>query len=502
MAVVDVEIFECERYRLMSGWSKDYLLPTDSNVYRMRNCKKTWKVISEVDAAMLSPGWTWERLATSQEGHVGPEGWQVSPLPQADAEGWTYGVSFSPTYEGSPSGGVQYFARWRRLIRCQAFAGEAALQQAICGGAGPVSTLCGHVDLDAVSNLGQRLLDALATGSLYHSDASPTQTRLKWALAERILGEKASSSIDAALREFIDAQRGVGARVQEALGATQDEALAQSRRDLFCTAFPAEEREALAALALRRFRPELSCADESGAQHECRFRPVVCSHRGCGLRVSNHALESHEQSCRHLPLPCEKCGEQIPKGEHRMHLIAACPLRDAKCTYSGIGCEVPLTQQAVASHLDDCSQSHMLLLLCALQEQQDVIGKLTTRISELEARSAAHDKQSTESIDGHHKRVLALEERSKSMPAILDDKFSAAEKRAAEEKKRSVAATSEEAKKAAEKVGSKLEKNIEAVQKEVAGVQGQLRQVLGGPRPLEDRVQALEAFVARAGGGQ
>jgi len=480
MAVIDVEVFECERYRVMGGWSKDYLMPTESSAYRMRNCKKSWKNLAEVDDALLGPGWTWERVA-------GGDGWQLSPLPSTDADGWSYGVGFSSSFEGAPKGGVHCFARWRRMIRSQAFAGDTALLQAVSG---PAANGCKQVDLDAVGELSQRLLDTLAAGSVYQGEAPLHKvTKLKWGLAESLFGNKCAANLDAALKSFIDAQRSRTTRVQEAFGGSAvDNAVAAARREQIDAEFIAEERESFATLAIRKYQPEISCSDTSGGEHNCRYRPVLCSYAGCGSQVSSHALQSHQEHCRFMPLPCEKCGEAIPRGEHRMHSSVACPLREAKCTFACIGCDVPLVQQALVKHLDDCQQSHVLMLLCALQ---DVIKTLTARVAQLESRSESFQTYTGQVVEGLGNRTQALEQESKALPATIDGKVAAVSKLAAEERKKSYTAAVEEARKNSEKMSRKVEEKVGTVQTEVAGIQSQLK-----------NMQALGAAAARTSSGR
>merc|ERR1712137_390522 len=85
------------------------------------------------------------------------------------------------------------------------------------------------------------------------------------------------------------------------------------------------------------------------------------------------------------PIACEKCGEMIPRRELHGHLAAACPMREATCNFRCIGCDVSLTQRDVQSHLEDCSQSHILLLLEKVMEQQTAIRSLTSKVNELES---------------------------------------------------------------------------------------------------------------------
>ena len=82
------------------------------------------------------------------------------------------------------------------------------------------------------------------------------------------------------------------------------------------------------------------------------------------------------------------------------------------------------------------------------------------------------------------------------MPGDLEKKLAALEKREREDRAKAVAGAGDEAKKRTDAVERKLDSGLKAVQAEVAGLQAQVRP-LAGPRPLEERVKALEASMAR-----
>jgi len=521
MAVVDVDIFECERYKPFVGWSKDYLWPTDANAYRIRGCRKvSWKTLSEVETALISPGWTWEKLLGANGTEVN---WQASPQPHSDSEGWLYSFDFNHNFEGTAKRGAQAFARWRRLARSQAFAGEGALALAVAAGrgtaaAGEVAALerssCPHVDLEAAGHLGQRLLEALAAGTLYHTENSmPTLVKLKRQLAEKLLQQDSSSSrssttgsqtADAALTEFVGAQRSVAARMAEAFKGADDTAI-RARMAEIEERFPAAEREAFAFAALRRFSPELTCPADNVGEHDCRFRPVVCGHVGCRERMSAYAVETHNEVCRFVPIACEACNEKIPKGEMRTHIMAACPCREAKCAFHSIGCDKPLTHQSVPAHLDECIQSHLLLVLGIVTEQQDVIRSLTSRVYELEKRATAHDAES-QAGSAIAQRVVVLE-RQTSKLSDLEAQLGGHQKRSADEVRKAQAAAAEDAKRKADAAGLEAKKKADAavasVQKEIQAVKAQVAdhgKHAASNRPLEERLRTLEAAVAPGAG--
>lgn len=484
MATMDVELFECERYRPMLGWSSDYLLPTDKNAYRVRACKKTWRSISEAESALLAPGWSWE-----ESRDVGGKvvGWEVdADGKRTDTEGWIYGANFSSNFEGSAKGAIQMFTRWRRLVRTQTFAGPEVLTRAVSTDVirDVDAFVCPNVDLEGALHIGRLLLEALAAASLYGEVSAPALVQLKLQLVQRFVAKKGGQreSLEAALAGFVSTQRGVATRVAEAFKGVDDSALVARIADTE-KGFSAIEQEAFAVLAIRHLRPELTCPS-TDPNHVCALQAVLCQHVGCKVRCSAQAVEAHDSSCLFKLLPCEKCGEHIPRAQLRVHSTVACPLREASCTFGAIGCQAPLNHRDVAEHLERCTQSHLMLLLQTVLEQQDVIRSLSARVYELESRTAASENADraaqtllTGQIVGLESKLVALEKQSgKDLKKVADS--------AADDAKKKADSAAQDARKHADKAVASTQKDLNSLRTEVGVVKASLSELKNMPAEL------------------
>ncbi|CAE8701727.1 unnamed protein product [Polarella glacialis] len=127
--------------------------------------------------------------------------------------------------------------------------------------------------------------------------------------------------------------------------------------------------------------------------HDCRFRPTRCPNVGCGERASVQSLSIHDECCKFKLLSCQKCSEIIRRSEMPAHAAAACPEREACCAFAAIGCPTALTQREVPTHLDECYNSHMLLMLQVVVQQQETIDRLGSRVGQLEGLLLASEEQ-------------------------------------------------------------------------------------------------------------
>lgn len=500
MATLDAEIFKCERYRPLVGWSADYLLPTDRNAFRIRGYKKSFRTIAEAEVAVLAPGWAWEEL---RDGDGRALGWEVDPTgQQVDAEGWCYSGNFTNNFEGSSKAGLQKFVRWKRLVRTQTFAGGVdALVEAARAASGrgaeaaPEAHACPYVDLEGAGRIGRILVEAVAMASLYVEWSEPALVQLKAQLLEKVAGKEsgARETFEAMVQGFIGAQRGLATRVSEAFKAVDDAPLIARIAEVE-PHFPPAEREAYAVLAIRRFRPDLACQAQAAAgevHQDCPLRPVLCPHAACKERLSAKALEAHDAICAHKRVPCAKCGEEVPRGELRVHAAAACPEREASCTFSAVGCQSPLIHRDLAGHLEECCQAHLMLLLRALMEQQDLVQALTRKVADLEATCATQSRTS----ELETQRANALEA-----------KLVALDKKAAQDLKKASDSASEDARKKADTAAAEAKKRLDAAadntKKEMTSVRAELASLKASVQELgalRGEVAALKASGAAAG---
>lgn len=428
MATMDVELFECERYRLLNGWS--------DKKYRIRSSNKFWRTLEEVDEALLAPGWAWEQVRDDSGVVMSwvPDLWCAD----VDTEGWSYASSFSSSFDGgSAKISLQKVVRWRRFVRTQTFSGLAALAEALayrygifcsdfagdggcgdsCGGspcgvgspfsnpssegevmfdareAMPPPPLCPNVDLEGASHIQRSLLDAIVQASLYGAWSAHELVQLKVELLESLVGtQDGAATLEEVLVSFVSAKRGMSARMSQAFSRTSQSEQAAARRLQEVEArFPKAEMEAFTVIAIRRFRPDLACGVRDAA-HEphvsCEFRPVVCENYGCQFRGCAKDLPKHDDVCPHKLVACIKCAEQVPRKELKMHALMACPEREAKCLFSCIGCEAPLVHRNVNDHLEECTQAHLMLLMRELLQQRDGASRTQERIEDLEAQCA------------------------------------------------------------------------------------------------------------------
>lgn len=419
MATLEFELFHCERYRMVAGWSSDYLMPTDRPAYRQRGYKSGWGTLKEVDAGLLAPGWSWE-IVKNEVGEA--IDWELDPAgQQVDKLGWSYAAGFSPTYEGVAKSSLHHMVRWRRLVRTQTFASNADLlvaEAAKAAGVEPEVPVCPYVDIDGAEHVGRLLVEAIAQASLYVDWSDHALAKLKRELLDRLVGSSKkgdkAKTLDAMIAEYSISTKGVGAFFK----SHKDEELVARIAEVE-PKFPAPEREAYAVLAIRRFRKDLACDAKAGEPHEeCPLRPVLCENPGCNERHSYKHLAKHDETCPKKLLACERCKEKIPRQEMHAHATFACPHRDSVCCFSSLGCAATVKHCDLEKHLETSTQGHMMLMARTIVEQQETIKALTARLSSVEAKLAEQkageearakaDKQTAAQIAALEKQLTGL----------------------------------------------------------------------------------------------
>merc|ERR1711957_911812 len=144
-------------------------------------------------------------------------------------------------------------------------------------------------------------------------------------------------------------------------------------------------------------------------------------------------------------------------------------LREATCIFKSIGCTAEVTHQSLAPHLEDCTQSHLMLMLNTVVEQQDVIKSLCGRVYDLESRAKALESWSVASARVEER--VTVTEQSMGKLAELDKKITHVEKRTIEDTKRVFAGASAEAKRCADAAAGDAKKRSESA---VASVRSEL----------------------------
>lgn len=400
---VEVELFEAQRYRPtgQSQWSSDYLMPTERKRYRVRHSNISWTVLTEAETELLPLGWTWDHQAWRP---------QQQPDQLADADGWIYGTAWNVNFDGAAEPGRTCMVRWRRIVRLQTFAGTAAFMHAV--GEARDTEGCPNVDLDTMTTFSRQLLEALAMASMRCEWSKPQLVKMKSALVEKLREQKPNQvrSIKFVLDEFIEAQGGIihqanrarpswlgGGGAVDTGSQWQQEEIAGRMEELEAN-FPLVEREVLAAFAMRRLCPELTCRAPDGqdSEHDCAFRQSLCPNRGCCERISQRNAKAHAKVCAFKCVPCERCGEEIMRKEMAAHVAAACPDRPISCCFAPIGCTTELSHRIFERHLEDCTQAHLMLLMRTVQDQQQQIKDLVQEVQvdkETYARARENDRK-------------------------------------------------------------------------------------------------------------
>jgi len=485
MATLDIELFWCERYRPLAGWSPEYLLPTDQHAFRARGKKGGWPALEAAETAMLAPGWAWEEVRGSK-GELLETQWEVEPAGQAaDADGWSYGVNFNSSYEGSSKQSIQMFCRWQRRERTQTFASlEKLIEFADRYMCAEVRTLfggCLNCDMTFAEPMGRLMLESLASASLYSEWSLAALVKLKQKMLQMLVGKVGSKvdSIEKLLAEFVDSQKGVTKRFAELFKGSPEDAL-RDRMIEVESHCPQLERDALAVIALKRFRPGDCCQAGSG-EHECLFKPVKCPNRGCSKCVAARSLDEHIQSCHYTPAICEKCGEEIPRGEMKAHRASACPLRESSCHFCAVGCSAELAHRDLPKHLEDCTQAHVLLLLQTVLKQQEVMDSLSNRVNQLEKL-----KSDTEAVQRNQvEMALKISTLEKDL-AALDKREAQDVAKAAEDAKKKAEAVKSEANKSAESGLSTLRTDLGKISKDLGVLKASAAETDRKMGPLHD----------------
>lgn len=316
------------------------------------------------------------------------------------------------------------------------------------------------MDLNSASLVGHSLLEALTTASLHHGDVWSyyALVHLKTQLAGRLVvgkpGKEKEETLEGCLSSFASLHKGMATRMAEAFKSFDSVAFAARLQEI-TTKFPPAELEAYSMLAVRRFQPDMACQATEG--HECKFRPVVCPHEGCKARCSFNSLEVHDAGCPHKLMACEKCGEMIPRCELGVHRLAACPKRDATCTFSCIGCQVPVQHCDLERHLDSSTQGHLMLLMRCVIEQQELVHVLNARVKELETTSARTSAANEAELKANATLTAQV--------AGLEAKLAALDNKVAQDLKKSCDVVGDGAKKRVDAMEKDTKKRFEAAEK-------------------------------------
>lgn len=106
---------------------------------------------------------------------------------------------------------------------------------------------------------------------------------------------------------------------------------------------------------------------------------------GCDVVFSKKWFSRHDAECPHKVIPCPRtCGDNFPRRLLQKHMESICPLRPVQCPFADMGCSADLLHKDVPEHLDTCGQSHLLLAIERVREQQEVIKVFHSRLNDVE----------------------------------------------------------------------------------------------------------------------
>lgn len=367
----------------MSGWSSKGLLITDRKAFSTRDGATSWSTLEQAEEGLVSFGWEWDGDAT----------WVVDTnFPGTDAEGWSYDVNFGTFESASPVKSMMHFVRRRRRSRNVRFIASRFF-----------TGTCDHCDLAERDKLASKLLQVMATVSSRDGGRTVSESKI-YTLKNRLLelvnlapaAERMPifnlySRIDA----FPESNKSMWRQASTSMGFKDEnqETISNHLNDLESRFFQLDERNEIATILLRKHDTlnEYHC-NTINCGNECIFRPIKCPNAGCPDTTSFKWCSAHDELCPYKVVECKRCcGDSFARRAMDSHLQHACPLRPVMCPFHDMGCNITeLTHRALPDHMETCTQSHLMLLLNRVVEQQSVIVATNNRVTAMETLTAAH----------------------------------------------------------------------------------------------------------------
>mmetsp|Transcript_47988 Transcript_47988/g.127108 ORF Transcript_47988/g.127108 Transcript_47988/m.127108 type:complete len:612 (-) Transcript_47988:137-1972(-) len=356
-----VVIYKSERYIPVSGWSSSYLLPTDGYVWQSRSRRDKWTQAGDAAVALLGYGWE----------YLEPE-WRKED-----------------STEESEMKDTRTFRRVRH-VRLKHFTG-LGLDPNVQSGQ------CEECDPAEVALVSDKLLHMVSHTMKNMEPVS--ETRLIKALGKAyehfgLIGEKkvsegSQTGLDDAINSFMHLQKSWTDRL---VGTTKSTVVAAGRRVKLLEQWITDvELKFFSRALIRRFSPLKACSERAG-HAKCPFREVLCEH-GCGERMSFSFFETvHHNECGFRLVSCTSsgCKDMVAKRHLDKHLDCSCPMRIVSCPFRSLGCITSVKATEVEPHMDNCTQSHLLLALNVIADQQQTIAALQEQVISLEAKVEAH----------------------------------------------------------------------------------------------------------------
>ena len=183
---------------------------------------------------------------------------------------------------------------------------------------------------------------------------------------------------------------------------------------------------------------------ENHRTKDCEFAEVMCSHKGCSVKLLRRDQGEHETCCEHRPVQCEHCNKTMERREVALHkrwtcdrvieechnecgqlmerrLIAhhkhsVCPREPIACDFEHMGCPAVLLRQDYASHQVIAAAMHATLVrdplpkkprsvscdsFCASDSQlkSSLISKLQEALVKAEARASSAEARASSAED-------------------------------------------------------------------------------------------------------
>jgi hypothetical protein len=165
--------------------------------------------------------------------------------------------------------------------------------------------------------------------------------------------------------------------------------------------------------------------------NKCGFRPETCQF--CGRDCLANQIEEHYEMCDQFPLKCEEgCGEEIPRGLMKTHMIEDCTKVKRQCRYGQLGCKFEGSGDDMMLHEEKYVQYHLRMVWRKFQEivngskhhnnMKTPKGHIDTSITHIDTRISEMTRQLGDNMTDvqrikidSHSRAVATEDAIKKI---------------------------------------------------------------------------------------
>lgn len=262
------------------------------------------------------------------------------------------------------------------------------------------------------TNKKSAILDALCLATLYVSRTSLTDAQvlpLKAALIDTLAlgtnrpdGDKEHASnlninkVKIRLTAFPEVSVGKPQLVQLVQPGYDDslqEGMSRRRQLISNNYLSYEERTVLARLVIKdvdRYRFQMHCDSCSCREGDrCEYTLMTCPNDNCTAIYSRKYRDEHDEVCGYRRVPCPSgCGAAVARMDLHKHVRDECPMREAACPLSVVGCTACVRAGDISRHLSEGADAHFVLVANRMMEYQQLFRRMDGRIKELEERNA------------------------------------------------------------------------------------------------------------------